>query len=202
MALELAEGGDLFDYIAQSGPFSSKVTRFYFQQLISGLDACFKLGFCHRDLKPDNLLLNSNFDLILADFGFSHVLSKSKDNLLHTYLGTPGYMAPEIVENQPYVGTQVDLFAAGVILFQMRLAMKPFNNTKPESWYFKNLCRDPQKYWDTIVKDKKMKKEELDEDFVDLVNQMLAKDPAKRYTIDQIKQHPYFLGETPDQYTV
>ncbi len=147
MALELAEGGDVLDFIAQSGPFSSKVTRYYFRQLVSGLDACFKLGFCHRDLKPDNLLLNSNFDLILADFGFSHVLSKSKDNLLHTYLGTPGYMAPEIVENQPYVGTQVDLFAAGVILFMIRTCKPPFKEPTFLDLHYKFLHEQPKKYW-------------------------------------------------------
>jgi serine/threonine protein kinase len=68
------------------------------------LNHCHNAGFVHRDLKPENLFFNKNFDLKLADFGFSTQLDKNGDGKLYTMLGTRGYMAPEICENKPYDG--------------------------------------------------------------------------------------------------
>ena len=71
-------------------------------------------------MKPENLLLDGNFVLKIADFGFAAPLAgKDKDYMMHTKLGTPNYMAPEIHMKQPYDGMKVDLFAAAIILFIM-----------------------------------------------------------------------------------
>lgn len=71
IALELATGGELFDFIATTGKFSEPVARYYFKQLIEGLDHIHSKGVSHRDIKPENVLLDSEFNLKLADFGFS-----------------------------------------------------------------------------------------------------------------------------------
>ena len=83
-------------------------------------------GYAHRDIKPENILLGRDFVLKLADFGFS-CLIQGKDNsgVLHTKLGTEGYMAPEI-PTKNYEGERVDIFAAGVILFIMYAGNPPF----------------------------------------------------------------------------
>jgi len=70
LALELAKGGELFDYISQTGEFSEDVARYFFHQLIDALDYMNKKGISHRDLKPENILMSEVFDLKLADFGF------------------------------------------------------------------------------------------------------------------------------------
>lgn len=70
LALELAKGGELFDYISQTGEFSEDVGRYYFHQLIDALDYMNMKGISHRDLKPENILMSDTFDLKLADFGF------------------------------------------------------------------------------------------------------------------------------------
>lgn len=75
-------------------------------------------GIAHRDLKPENLLFDKCFNLKIADLGFSVYMSKNMNGKLHTKLGTEGYSAPEFYEdNVNYVGSAVDIFAAGIILF-------------------------------------------------------------------------------------
>lgn len=71
IALELAQGGEVFDFISNSGPFSEKTARFFFHQFMDGLNYCHQNGVCHRDLKPENLLLDAAFDIKIADFGFA-----------------------------------------------------------------------------------------------------------------------------------
>jgi serine/threonine protein kinase len=75
-------------------------------------------GYCHRDIKLENLLLDSDFNLKLSDFGFSSILMKD-NQLLMTMKGTLGYMAPEIFQGKGYHGELTDIFALGVVLFGM-----------------------------------------------------------------------------------
>jgi serine/threonine protein kinase len=95
IVLEYCAGGELFDFVCDTGKFSEKVTRTYFHQMMSGLHYLHEKGYAHRDIKPENLLLNVDFKLKLADFGFA-ILWKGRDGsgILHTKLGTEGYMAP------------------------------------------------------------------------------------------------------------
>jgi len=97
IVLELALGGELFDFIANSGNFEEPLARFYFKQMLEGLDFCHQQGVAHRDLKPENILLDQNFVLKIADFGFAApVEGRDGSGNLMTKLGTLNYMAPEI----------------------------------------------------------------------------------------------------------
>lgn len=152
IVLELASGGELFDFVAQTGAFSEPVARYYFRSLIEGLDYIHKRGISHRDLKPENLLFDSDFNLKIADFGFAApVVGKDQSWTLQTQLGTFGYMAPEIIYRQAYNGPAVDLFAAAVILFIMVARHPPFNKADPrEDNFYKNLCVNrPDLFWKT-----------------------------------------------------
>lgn len=127
IVLENAKGGELFDYIQESGAFSEDEARYYFRQLLDGLDYCHRTGLAHRDLKPENLLLDRNFDLKIADFGFAApVEGRTGDGFLETHKGTENYMAPEIHDGKPYRGREVDLFSAATILFIMVTQHPPF----------------------------------------------------------------------------
>ena len=114
IVLELALGGELFDYVATGGRFPEPVARYYFGQLLNALEYIHSKGVSHRDLKPENLLFDENFMLKVADFGFS-----SSASVNQTRLGTESYMAPEIHLGQEYSGAVVDLFASAIILFIM-----------------------------------------------------------------------------------
>ena len=103
--LELAKGGELFDYIAVGGKFSESVSRFYFKQLINGLDYVHSNGVTHRDLKPENILFDGFYNLKIADFGFAApVDGRDGSGHLRTRLGTESYMAPEIHAKKGYSG--------------------------------------------------------------------------------------------------
>ena len=105
IVLEIALGGELFDFIANSGPFQEDEARYYFKQFMAGLDYCHLNQVAHRDLKPENILLGYNYDLKIADFGFAGpVEGRDGKGYLYTKLGTLNYMAPEIHLETPYQG--------------------------------------------------------------------------------------------------
>lgn len=107
IALEIAEKGELFDFIANTGSFSEEVARYYFKQLCSGLDDCHAVGVSHRDMKAENCFMDENYNLKIGDFGFAASQTGGKadgNGLFSTLLGTPGYMAPEIHLEQKYNG--------------------------------------------------------------------------------------------------
>ena len=86
LALELCKGGDVFDWVAETGSFSDILARHYFHQLIDGLAYLHNNGISHRDLKLENILFNDKYDLKIADFGFA-----SLQSLNRTIRGTQGY---------------------------------------------------------------------------------------------------------------
>ncbi|KAE9350911.1 hypothetical protein PF008_g6198 [Phytophthora fragariae] len=104
IVLELATGGELFDFMMYTGCFSENIARAYFQQLVAGLEACHEQGVYHRDVKPENLLLDESFALKIADFGLSGLREESDGAVaeLYTQCGTRGYMSPEIATNQDW----------------------------------------------------------------------------------------------------
>ena len=103
IAQEPVLGGELFDYVANTGPFSEEICRYYFKQMLLGLHYLHSQGFAHRDLKPENILLDKNFDVKLVDFGFACPLEgRDGTGFSRSVIGTPGYMAPEILDKQPY----------------------------------------------------------------------------------------------------
>jgi len=141
---ELMENGDLFNYIALPGAFSDKVTRYFTHQIIEALKYTHAQGICHRDMKLENLMLDSSFDIKVIDFGFAAQINQNGNNLLTTYLGTKGYLAPEIIYNMSYSGPQADLFATGVIIFSMISQVPPFTEAKNSDDFYKCLVNKRQ----------------------------------------------------------
>jgi serine/threonine protein kinase len=97
---EFASKGDVFQYVAKLGRFPEKIAHQYFRQILSGLSAVHSEGMYHGDLKPENLLLDDDYTLKLADFGFS----EREAGDLKLFRGTEGYMSPEILARIPYSG--------------------------------------------------------------------------------------------------
>lgn len=139
IVLELVTGGELFDQIVKEGKFTEDKARYYFRQLVHGLEYCNSKGVCHRDLKPENLLLDGNNDLKISDFGLSALYTggdeetASRTTLLHTTCGTPNYVAPEVLEDNGYDGRSADIWSCGVILYVLLAGFLPFDEqTMPQ----------------------------------------------------------------------
>lgn len=201
IVMELAQGGELFGYVANTGRFEENEARTYFRQLISTIGYCHDQGFSHRDLKAENLLFDSEFNLKVADFGFSTLLaSKDGSGQLKTILGTPNYMAPELRLKEPYSGSAVDIFACGIVLFMMVSGTPPFDNALPDDNYYKLIWKNSHSdFWKAHEKFKVPapgQKNFYSEDFRSLINSMFAPNPDQRLTIAEIMAHPWYKGET------
>jgi serine/threonine protein kinase len=177
IVLEYAGGGELFDFVAETGKFSERVTRSYFHQMMNGLHYMHDKGYAHRDIKPENLLLTMTFVLKIADFGFSCLIrGHDGTGVLKTKLGTEGYMAPEIALKN-YDGRKTDIFAAGVILFIMYAGNPPFEKATITDPYYKLI---KEKRFDVFwnAHSRKRLPTFFTDSFKDLVQKMISYVPS------------------------
>ncbi|XP_042458746.1 serine/threonine-protein kinase SAPK10-like isoform X1 [Zingiber officinale] len=135
IVMEYASGGELFERICNAGRFSEDEARFFFQQLISGVSYCHSMQVCHRDLKLENTLLDGSVAprLKICDFGYS------KSSVLHSQpkstVGTPAYIAPEVLRKKEYDGKIADVWSCGVTLYVMLVGAYPFEDPeKPKNF--------------------------------------------------------------------
>ena len=128
------EGGELFDKIVSKTFYSEREARDVVFTLLSSIEYCHNRDIVHRDLKPENLLLASTTDdaaIKLADFGFA---AKAVGNSLKTQCGTPGYVAPEILNNVPH-GKPVDMWSIGVICYILLGGYPPFHDENQKNLF-------------------------------------------------------------------
>ncbi|KAK0587854.1 hypothetical protein LWI29_030040 [Acer saccharum] len=193
IVMEYAAGGELFARICSAGRFSEDEARFFLQQLISGVSYCHSMEICHRDLKLENTLLDGNPTprLKICDFGYS------KSGLLHSIpkstVGTPAYIAPEVLSRKEYDGKISDVWSCGVTLYVMLVGAYPFED--PE---------DPRNFRKTIERINSVQYSipdyvRVSADCKHLLSRIFVADPAKRITIPEIKQHPWFLKNLPKE---
>ena len=188
IAIEFAENGEFFDFIADSERFSEKTARYYFHQLIEALEYIHGLGMAHRDIKPENILLDSDFSIKLGDFGFW-----TKDDISKTKRGTLGYMAPEVLAGFKYDPKKADLFSAAVILFIMVTQHCPFIRAELNDRYYKRIIRnDIENFWKLHGNT-----EEFSDSFKDLFIKMTNAVASNRLSINEIKEHEWYNGPLP-----
>lgn len=184
----LSIGGELFDYILKHHYLQEPEAKRLFAQLISGVDYMHQKHIVHRDLKLENLLLSKDRDIIITDFGFANRFQVAQEDLMVTSCGSPCYAAPELVINDEsqYVGTAVDIWSCGVILFAMLCGYLPFDDdpTNPQGANINVLY----KY---IVSTRLEIPKSMSIDATHLLRRMLVPDPAKRCTMEEIKRHPW-----------
>lgn len=153
MVLEYCCHGDFFDIIKdKGGPLTERQTRFYFMQLLNGIQAIHASNVCHRDVKLENLLLDSSCNLKISDFDLSGSFTDAGKPIFHTRCGTLEYMAPEIlVTGRPtYDGTKTDVWSAAICLFVMMMGVQPFSRgAVPVSKTFAGFrSKDFDQFWD------------------------------------------------------
>ncbi|CAO3641291.1 unnamed protein product [Mucor hiemalis] len=182
------QGGELFDYILKHHYLQETEAKRLFAQLISGVHYMHQKHIVHRDLKLENLLLSKDRDIIITDFGFANRFLVAQDDLMATSCGSPCYAAPELVINDDnnYVGTAVDIWSCGVILFAMLCGYLPFDDdpSNPQGANINVLY----KY---IVSTHLEIPKHMSKHATHLLRLMLVPDPAKRCTMDDIRSHPW-----------
>ena len=182
LVMELAESGELFKYIVSKHRLSEHESSKYLNQILSGLEYLQKIRIVHRDLKPENLLLDHKKNIKIVDFGLSNLYQQGE--MLKTACGSPCYAAPEMIAGKRYHGEQVDIWSCGVILFAMLCGYLPFEDSNTSNLYKKILAGDFKlPNW-------------LSPEACDLLRKILVTDPEKRFTIEKIRAHPWFLKNT------
>ncbi|DAZ95662.1 TPA: hypothetical protein N0F65_002459 [Lagenidium giganteum] len=188
LIMEHADSGEMFEYIVAHHRIREPEAVVFFQQIVEGLDYLHANEVTHRDLKPENLLLQtsaatSGYLVKIVDFG----LSNTHDNgrLLRTACGSPCYAAPEMIEGKMYKGPLADIWSLGVILFAMVCGYLPFEDSNTNQLYRKILNADYKM------------PPFLSHNVQDLIRRVLETSPEKRYTMDHIRQHPWFNSVRP-----
>lgn len=189
---DLLEGGELFDRLLDKVIYSEHDAR---QVVLVMLEACSWLhgrGLCHRDFKPENLILASKDDdttIHLVDFGLAaHV---DDERAMKSQCGTPQFLAPEIVEGNPPYGPKTDCWAVGVIAYNLLHGLPPFDpyNDMDQGALFDDIRRNNWKF-DPVTFD------HVSDEAKDLIAKLMTKDVESRLTAEQALLHPWFqMGE-------
>ena len=183
LLLEYVTGGLLFDVCQTIGGMGENGGRYFLNQMLDVLTYMHGKGVVHRDLKLENILVDDNMNLKVADFGFA---TFRKIDHLKSYRGTMTYMAPEIKEGKTYDGKQIDMFSTAVILFIIVQGIFPFKEAKKDEYFYNLIINNElETYW------KKTGGQNLSSEFKDLIIKMFSYDGSKRPSIEQIRNHPW-----------
>ncbi|XP_048466338.1 NUAK family SNF1-like kinase 1 isoform X1 [Rhincodon typus] len=174
IVMECASKGELYDYINERHKLSERETRMFFRQIVAAVHYCHKNGVVHRDLKLENILLDENYNIKIADFGLSNLYQK--DKFLQTFCGSPLYASPEIVNGHPYHGPEVDSWALGVLLYALVYGTMPFDGCD-----HRNLVRQ--------ISSGNYQEPTPPSDARGLIRWMLMVNPERRATIEDIANH-------------
>ncbi|EER17036.1 cAMP-dependent protein kinase catalytic subunit, putative, partial [Perkinsus marinus ATCC 50983] len=179
MLMGYVNGGELFSLIRKGERLLNEDARFYAAEIVLAFEYLHSLDIVYRDLKPENLLIDFEGHIKIADFGFAKVVT----DRTWTLCGTPEYMAPETIQYQGH-GKAVDWWALGVLIFEMIAGYVPFNDNNPLGIYRKVLIGRVEfpRHFDSKAKD--------------LVKHLLVRDRLKRYGclrdgVEDIKNHKW-----------
>ena len=185
---DFLNGGELFYHLCNEIRFSEDRARFYAAQLVLALEHLHENGIIYRDLKPENVLLDSDGHLKITDFGLSKLKLEQRDSQTNTFCGTPEYLAPEIIIGKGH-NYAVDWWSLGMLLYEMISGINPFKQISQQA--------GPQSRH-LILK----RIIETDVDILpgfsskagNLLRGLLQRDPNNRLTVEQIKSHAFFDG--------
>ncbi|XP_006888048.1 PREDICTED: NUAK family SNF1-like kinase 2 [Elephantulus edwardii] len=174
IVMEYASRGDLYDYISERQRLSERDARHFFRQIVSAVSYCHQNGVVHRDLKLENILLDANGNIKIADFGLSN--QYHQDKFLQTFCGSPLYASPEIVNGKPYTGPEVDSWSLGVLLYILVHGTMPFDGNDHKTLVKQissGAYREPPKPSDACG----------------LIRWLLMVNPTRRATLEDVASH-------------
>lgn len=186
LVMEYASGGEVFDYLVAHGRMKEKEARAKFRQIVSAVQYCHQKRIIHRDLKAENLLLDSEMNIKIADFGFSNEFTPG--NKLDTFCGSPPYAAPELFQGKKYDGPEVDVWSLGVILYTLVSGSLPFDG--------QNL----KELRERVLRGKYRIPFYMSTDCENLLKKFLVLNPAKRSSLENIMKDKWMnIGYEDDE---
>ncbi|KAJ5659828.1 hypothetical protein N7507_006279 [Penicillium longicatenatum] len=194
IAMELAEGGDLFDKIEADEGVGEDVAHVYFSQLVSAVGFMHSKGVGHRDIKPENMLLTADGNLKIADFGLAALFEyKGSRKLSATFCGSPPYIAPEViscstrgqVKGSGYHPDIVDIWSCGIVLFVLLAGNTPWDSPTNDSYEFHEYLATNARTTDELW-------QKLPPATLSLLRGMLTVDPKNRFSLEDVRRHPWF----------
>nr|XP_019554258.2 uncharacterized protein LOC109423725 isoform X2 [Aedes albopictus] len=177
LVTEHAARGEIFDHLVAHGRMKEEEASRIFSQIISAVDYCHSKGIVHRDLKAENVLLDNEMNVKLADFGFSNTFSEGTP--LRTWCGSPPYAAPEVFQGVEYDGPKSDIWSLGVVLYVLVCGALPFDGA---------TLHDLRS---VVVAGKFRIPFFMSQECEHLIRHMLVVEPEKRYTLKQIANHKW-----------
>ncbi|XP_040001092.1 serine/threonine-protein kinase MARK1 isoform X2 [Xiphias gladius] len=172
LVMEYASGGEVFDYLVAHGRMKEKEARAKFRQIVSAVEYCHQKRIVHRDLKAENLLLDADMNIKIADFGFSNEFTVGSK--LDTFCGSPPYAAPELFQGKKYDGPEVDVWSLGVILYTLVSGSLPFDG--------QNL----KELRERVLRGKYRIPFYMSTDCENLLKKLLVLNPGKRGSLQQV----------------
>ncbi|RVE65210.1 hypothetical protein OJAV_G00133270 [Oryzias javanicus] len=186
LVMEYASGGEVFDYLVAHGRMKEKEARAKFRQIVSAVHYCHLKNIVHRDLKAENLLLDADSNIKIADFGFSNEFTEGSK--LDTFCGSPPYAAPELFQGKKYDGPEVDIWSLGVILYTLVSGSLPFDG--------QNL----KELRERVLRGKYRVPFYMSTDCEGILRRFLVLNPAKRCSLEQIMKDKWInVGYESDE---
>lgn len=181
MVMEMCKKGVVMridlDLETQADPYPEDACRLYFRDLLLGIEYLHAQGIVHRDIKPDNCLINHEDVLKVVDFGVSEMFAKDSEMLTAKSAGSPAFLPPElcVVRHGDVSGRAADIWSMGVTLYCLRYGRIPFQKQQIFDLY------------EAIKNDEPDMSNEKDPDFRDLMAKLLEKDPLKRIKMAELR---------------
>ncbi|XP_075046480.1 serine/threonine-protein kinase SIK3 isoform X2 [Mixophyes fleayi] len=184
LVTEYASGGEIFDHLVAHGRMAEKEARKKFKQIVAAVHFCHCRNIVHRDLKAENLLLDANLNIKIADFGFSNRFTPGQ--LLKTWCGSPPYAAPELFEGKEYEGPKVDIWSLGVVLYVLVCGALPFDGSTLQNLRARVLSG---KFRIPFF---------MSTECEHLIRHMLVLEPTRRLSMEQICKHKWMCQGEQD----
>ena len=186
LIMELAPNGNLYNLIQNNKKENVKNMILIKKLIVESIEIIKYLhskNIVYRDIKPENLLLDNDFNIKLCDYGWATYFTPGK--FLTVYCGTPEYVSPEVIKKYPY-NEKVDIWGLGVLIFELVFGYAPFSSTFNEERF--NNIKSGKINWPKVLDDEY-------KDLKDLIEKILKVDPKERISLDEIENHPW-LRET------
>ena len=194
MILEYCSRGDLFKYIYTIKGFIERHAKYIFKKILLGIQALHRVGYCHRNLKPQIILLDHNYNPKISCFIFATKFQQNNQPIiLNDFVGTFNYASPQILSKKPYNGEKADIFSLGVTLFTLVSGSIGFFQAKKQDRYYNYIMLGHiNEYWNKLNIHLTNIDINLSSEFKDLYISMVQYKENDRPNVDQVLSHHWF----------